>query len=61
MLSLKKIFYTLVPTIFFVLVITTSFSFLGIGFEMYGSYLIFLLALVAFFLILPEKAGTLFS
>ena len=41
--------------------LATAFSFMGIGFEVYGNYLLWFIALALFFAILPSQGGTLFN
>lgn len=58
---LKKVLITLASTLFLLSVITQLFAFLDIGLEVYGIYMIWALAAVAFFLILPAKQGSVFE
>jgi hypothetical protein len=44
----------------FVMAVTTAFDFLNIGFDVYGSYLIWGIALFIFYWILPETSGKIF-
>jgi|TARA_B110000259_G_scaffold141041_1_gene158869 hypothetical protein len=44
----------------FVMVITTAFNFLNIEFQVYGSYLIWFIALFLFYWILPSTSGDIF-
>ena len=60
-MSLTKIAYTIVSAIALTFILTTAFSFMGIGFEVYGNYLLWFIALALFFSILPSKGGTLFN
>jgi hypothetical protein len=60
-MSLTKIAYTIVSAAALTFVLTTAFSFLGIGFEVYGNYLLWFIALALFFAILPSQGGTLFN
>ena len=43
-----------------VIALTTAFNFLNIGFDAYGSYLIWGIALFLFYWILPETSGEIF-
>jgi len=43
------------------LIITTLFAFFGIGFDVYGNYLLWFIALAILYAILPKKSGTLFA
>jgi hypothetical protein len=60
-MALVTIAYTIVSAIALTFILTTAFSFLGIGFEVYGNYLLWFIALALFFAILPAKGGTLFN
>ena len=42
-------------------VITTLFSFFGIGFDVYGNYLLWFIALAILYSILPEETGFKFK
>lgn len=44
----------------FVMAITIAFNFLNIGFDVYGSYLIWFIALFIFYWILPSTSGEIF-
>jgi hypothetical protein len=46
---IKQLVYTIVITILLTFVITTAFSFFGIGFEIYGNYLLWFIALVVLY------------
>lgn len=58
---IKQLVYTIVITILLTFVITTAFSFFGIGFEIYGNYLLWFIALVMFYSILPKNVDSVFS
>ena len=51
----------LLTIILLTVVVTTILSFFGIGFDVYGNYLLWFIALVIIYSILPSKYGTLFS
>ena len=57
---LKKIVYTIFLTLLISFIITTAFSFFGIGIEVYGNYLLWFIALAIFFSILPGKVESIF-
>ena len=40
---------------------TVLFNFLGVGYDTYGSYLAWMVALGVFYIVLPTKVGTVFS
>ena len=44
----------------FIMAVTTAFDFLNIAFDVYGSYLIWGIALFLFYWILPETSGEIF-
>jgi hypothetical protein len=59
----RQLFYFLTSIIVitgFVMVITTAFNFLNIEFHVYGSYLIWFIALFLFYWILPSSTGDIF-
>lgn len=58
---LKQLAYTIISTLVFVLIITTLFSFFGVGFDMYGNYLLWIIALILFYTILPAKIKSVFD
>lgn len=58
---LKQLAYTIISTLVFVLIITTMFSFFGVGFDMYGNYLLWIIALILFYTILPSKIKSVFD
>ena len=60
-MGLATVAYTIISAVTLTLILTTAFSFLGIGFEVYGNYLLWFIALALFFAILPSKGGTLFN
>jgi hypothetical protein len=43
------------------IVVTTLFAFFGIGFDIYGNYLLWFIALAILYSILPKKSGILFT
>ena len=45
----------------FILAITTAINFLNIGFDVYGSYLLWGIALFIFYWILPSTSGDIFT
>jgi hypothetical protein len=42
-------------------VATTLFSFFGIGFDVYGNYLLWFIALAILYSILPKQSGLVFT
>lgn len=61
MSGITKIIYTLVTLLLLSIIITTMFSFFGIGFDVYGNYLLWFIALGVFYSILPSETGTVFK
>lgn len=58
---LKQLAYTIISTLVFVLIITTMFSFFGVGVDVYGNYLLWIIALIFFYTILPTKIKSVFD
>lgn len=58
---LKQLVYTIISTLVFVLIITTMFSFFGVGVDVYGNYLLWIIALIFFYTILPTKIKSVFD
>jgi len=58
---LKKIVYTFLLISIISVILTTAFSFFGIGVEAYGNYLLWFFALALFFSILPKKVNSVFN
>jgi TM2 domain-containing membrane protein YozV len=61
MSGITKIIYTLVTVLLLSFIITSMFSFFGIGFDIYGNYLLWFIALAVFYSILPAETGTIFK
>jgi len=58
---LSNILYTIVFSALFIYITGITFSFFGIGFEIYGNYMLWLVALILFWSILPaETTGDVF-
>lgn len=59
---LQEIIYTLVFSILLIYVSGIAFSFFGIGFEVYGNYMLWFIALALFASILPPTlTSTIFT
>ncbi len=56
-----RIIVTLLSTAALIFVLTTAFSFFGIGFETYGNYLLWFVALALFYSVLPAETGVAFA
>ena len=61
MSGLTKILTLIVTIALLSIVVTTLFSFFGIGFDLYGNYLLWFITLAILYMILPTKTGTLFQ
>ena len=55
---LQQILYTLVFSILLIYVSGVAFSFFGIGFEVYGNYMLWIIALALFWSILPATLSS---
>ena len=55
-----RILIGLISIVFFSYLIVFGFNFLNIGFDVYGSYLIWFIALISFWFMLPEETGDIF-
>ena len=55
MTRLTKIIYSIVLTILFVVAFQTICNFFDIGFEPYGNFLLWSVALIVFFALLPSR------
>ena len=59
---MEQILYSIVFSALFIYVASIAFSFFDIGFEVYGNYLLWMVALVIFWSTLPpESSGKIFS
>jgi hypothetical protein len=61
MSEFKKTLMLIVIVVLLSIVIPTLFAFFGIGFDVYGNYLLWFIALAILYSILPKKSGTLFT
>lgn len=60
MLQAIRILITILANFFIIYLITFAFDFLNIGFEVYGSYLVWFISLMIFWALLPEETGEVF-
>jgi hypothetical protein len=60
MISFTKIIYILLGIIILTMLISLVFNFLGIEFATYGNYLLWLIALVIFYIVLPSNDNSIF-
>ena len=60
-MSIMSVVYTLIGVIILTYILTVLFNFLGVDFAFYGNYLLWLIALIIFFMVLPaSKTSNLF-
>ena len=52
---MPQILYTILFSILFMYVSSIALSFFGIGFEVYGNYMLWIIALLVFWSILPQE------
>ena len=60
-MSFKNNIYMIVSIIVLIYIVSNLFNFIGIDFSSYGNYLIWCIALLCFFYILPPKTGLFFK
>ena len=53
--SLSTLLYSILGICIITAVLTTAFTFFGVGFEIYGNYLLWFIALAIFYFILPVR------
>ncbi len=59
-MSLKTNVYMGISVILLVNIVALLFNFLGVKFSSYGNYLVWFVALVIFYFVLPKKSGLFF-
>lgn len=57
-MSIMYIIYTLLGIIILTYILSVLFNFLGIDFSTYGNYLLWVIALIIFFMVLPSNKGS---
>lgn len=57
-MSIMSIIYTLLGIIILTYILSVLFNFLGIDFSTYGNYLLWVIALIIFFMVLPSNKGS---
>ena len=57
-MSLLSILYILIGIMVLTYILSVLFNFLGIDFSTYGNYLLWLIALIIFFMVLPASKGS---
>jgi hypothetical protein len=59
-MSIRQLLYIIVFSICIVYVSSAIFSFFGIGLDVYGNYVFFILAMLLLYMVLPKDTGKLF-
>ena len=59
-MSFKTNIYMIISIIILVNIVSLFFNFLGVIFSSYGNYLVWFIAVVVFYFILPKKTGLFF-
>lgn len=59
-MSFKTNIYMIISIIILVNIVSLLFNFLGVNFSSYGNYLVWFIAVVVFYFILPKKTGLFF-
>ena len=59
-MSIKTFLYLLLSIIILVTVSATIFNFIGVDFSSYGNYLMWIVALIIFYMVLPKSQSTVF-
>lgn len=59
-MSIRQLLYIIIFSICIVYVSTAIFSFFGIGLDVYGNYIFFILAMLLLYMFLPKNTGQLF-
>ena len=61
MKGLKNIIMNTICVILFITALTTIFNFIGLEVEIYIIYILWLIALLLFYIVLPVNSGDIFS
>ena len=59
-MSINTFLYILSSIIILVIVSSTIFNFIGVDFSAYGNYLMWIVALIIFYTVLPKSQSTVF-
>ena len=59
-MPIKTFLYLLLSIVILVSVSATIFNFIGVDFSDYGNYLMWIIALIIFYIVLPESQSTVF-
>lgn len=59
--QISSVFYTMFWTVAIVYVTTGAFNFFGVGFNVYGIYLLWFVCLVMLSIFLPDEIGGIFT
>lgn len=57
-MSILSVLYTLIGIMVLTYILSVLFNFLGVDFSTYGNYLLWLIALIIFFMVLPATKGS---
>ena len=59
-MDFKRLLYSIIGIAIFFMVVSSIFTFFGIGFDIYGNYMLWLVAIIIFYTILPQEGSTIF-
>jgi hypothetical protein len=59
-MDFKRLLYSIIGIAIFFMVVSSIFTFFGIGFDVYGNYMLWLVAIIIFYTILPQEGSTIF-
>lgn len=59
-MDFKRLLYSIIGIAIFFMLLTSIFSFFGIGFDVYGNYMLWIIAITIFYTILPQQGSSIF-
>ena len=59
-MDFKRLLYSIIGIALFFMILTSIFSFFGIGFDVYGNYMLWIIAITIFYTILPQQGSSIF-
>ena len=59
-MDFKRLLYSIIGIAIFFMIVSSIFTFFGIGFDVYGNYMLWLVAIIIFYTILPQEGSTIF-
>ena len=59
-MDFKRLLYSIIGIAIFFMVVSSIFTFFGIGFDIYGNYMLWLVAIIIFYTIVPQEGSTIF-